>query len=59
MNKNDLRVTVYERATLRREVVARGEGLEALAPLGIEHRRRILRWTCDRYMIDPTKLPLP
>lgn len=59
MTKNDRRLTVDMRTGLRREVTALGEVLEALAPLSFDERRRLLRWACDRYGIDPTRLPQP
>ena len=59
MTKNDLRLTLSARTAIRREVDVLSEILVALTPLTFEERRRVLRWTCDRYGLDPTKLPLP
>ena len=58
MNKNDLRLTAAQRVAIRREVCALEDILTALAPLSFDERRRLLRWTCDRYGLDPTRLPL-
>lgn len=58
MTKNDLRCTALQRAAIRREVAALEAILVALAPLDFEERRRLLRWACDRWGIDPAKLPL-
>lgn len=59
MTKNDLRVTKQQRQKIRREVTALSEVLDALTPLGFDERRRLLRWACDYYGIDPTKLSKP
>lgn len=56
MNKADLKLTAKARAQIQREVTALHEILDALAPLDFNERRRILRWVCDRYLIDPAKI---
>ena len=58
MNKNDLRLTVKQRRVIWRQMAALDEVLSALTPLDFDARRRLMRWVCDYYMIDPTKLPL-
>ena len=58
MNHNDLKATAAQRRAIGREVVALEEILTALTPLSFEERRRLLRWTCDRYSIDPMGLPI-
>lgn len=44
----------------RREIVAEVKALRrvllALVPLDFDERRRLLRWACERYLIDPAKL---
>jgi hypothetical protein len=34
------------------------QALLALVPLEFNQRRDVVRWVCDHYSIDPTKLPV-
>ena len=56
MNTNDLQLTRVRRATIRREVAALEEVLIALTPLDVDERRRLLRWVCDYYGLDPMRM---
>ena len=58
MIKNDLRLTASTRRAIRQETTALDEVLVALTPLDFAERRRVLRWVCDYYTIDPVKLPV-
>lgn len=56
MTKDDLRETARTRRLIRREVTGLEEILTALTPFDFHDRRRLIRWTCEWYGIDPTRL---
>jgi hypothetical protein len=52
----DVGADVAFRRTIQGEIDALTDVLHALVGMDFEQRRRILRWACDRYGLDPARL---